>query len=143
MIKYKLFSAGGNITALVKNASQNHDLSVLAKQILLKEPKVEQVGFIFASSGNKEDFYLKMMGGELCINAARSAAFDYCKQNKTNRTKFKISGTNSIIKANLKNDEMELSLPESLIISNSKVKKGYLVNMKGIRFIVADATNLN
>lgn len=74
-MKYNIFIPAGNPTALVWDENfTNKDKININAQILEKHKFVEQVGFI------DENFSLSMAGGEVCVNAIRSAAFCFCKE---------------------------------------------------------------
>lgn len=72
-MRYEIFIPAGNPTALVWDENfTTQEKQNINNEILNKHSFVEQVGFIIA--GNSE-FKLTMAGGEVCVNALRSAAF--------------------------------------------------------------------
>ena len=74
-INYKILNPGGNKTALViGNEYSLEERRKINKNILDKNPDVEQVGFI-----STKDYKLEMAGGEFCVNATRCAIFEYLK----------------------------------------------------------------
>ncbi len=66
-----------------------------AAELMKKEPSAEQVGFVNFSGKAPE---IRMAGGELCGNAAMSAAALYCNlRNKTDEVNLRFLGVNELI----------------------------------------------
>ena len=101
-------------------------------------PKIEQVGFVTQLTDKNYDFSVEMMGGEFCVNAARSAAFLYFEQTGKRGTSFKISGLTSVVRAAVNNNVISLFLSPSLFKSSKKIEEGWLIDLQGSRFIVTE-----
>ena len=67
-ILYRLIDTAGQITAVVTTKINMEDLPKLAKSIMEKDQKVEQVGYLRGDN-------FQMMGGELSINGLLASAF--------------------------------------------------------------------
>ena len=73
-MKYKIYTPGGNPTLIIENLDNKisrNDYANISNDKMNQFPEIEQVGFM--EKGEKTDFRLQMMGGELCINALRCA----------------------------------------------------------------------
>lgn len=79
-IEYVLMDPSKNITILVETFVEVEKQKKVAKELLKKEPKAEQVGFIMSFDEN--DISIRMAGGEFCGNAAMSVAAYYAIKNK-------------------------------------------------------------
>ena len=80
-IKYIIVNPTENLTALVETYVDKNEQATIARIIMEKEKKVEQVGFL--SYKDDADIVLRMAGGEFCGNATMSAAAYLAKQNNT------------------------------------------------------------
>lgn len=74
-IDYYLINPTENITLLVETPVSRELQPFVASELLLREKRGEQVGFIGRS--NEHDISVRMAGGEFCGNAAISAAALY------------------------------------------------------------------
>jgi diaminopimelate epimerase len=74
-LSYVKCSPGGNITTLVFTGVERPQQPDIAKQIMVLQPSVEQVGFVEEPRHPRAVARLQMMGGEFCGNAARSLAW--------------------------------------------------------------------
>ena len=131
-VKYKVFFPGGNTTALVYSGQKNSFASV-SKQIMASDAVIEQVGFVLPEG---RSFRLEMMGGELCVNAARSAASWWLNEKDEREVKFNISGIDRQITAKKDKATVVLLMPGSLVVSCSAVTDGHLVVLQGISYII-------
>lgn len=116
----KFLIAGGNSTLLVWGCPAWKKSQVIKKYL----GEVEQIGFIEESNGIVS---LKMMGGELCINATIAMASQLGKEGT-----LKTSGLDQEIKFNNKNNisYLNFSLPVN--------RKGNIVLFPGIGFIYSN-----
>lgn len=132
-INFTILSPGGNDTAICgKNIRLFKTREKINNLIMKGYPNVEQVGFIDSDFKNPR---LNMAGGEFCANALRCAAL-LLLDNKFGKIKIKVSDVREKMDAGIqKNGEVFAQMP---IYSNTssiiKVKKNYLVKMKGIVF---------
>lgn len=78
-IDYYVINPTENITILVETPVGRELQPFVASELLLKEKRGEQVGFIEEKDGY--DICVRMAGGEFCGNAALSAAALYLKDN--------------------------------------------------------------
>lgn len=93
--EYYLLNPTGNITILVMTEVPAGEQPDFAAELMKKEPSAEQVGFVNFSGETPE---IRMAGGELCGNAAMSAAALYCRlENKTGDVNLRFLGVNEII----------------------------------------------
>ena len=69
IINYSILNPTGNVTALVTSAVEIEKQPYVASHIMIKEPAVEQVGFIDVKNRT-----MRMAGGEFCGNASMCAA---------------------------------------------------------------------
>ncbi|MEI8096585.1 MAG: hypothetical protein WCG73_00550 [Candidatus Moraniibacteriota bacterium] len=138
MIQYKIYSPGGNTTALVIESLSVSAYAEVANKIMLDNSKVEQVGFVVPSTKKEFDFHLEMMGGEFCVNAARSAALLYSEQTGEKDISFTISGLDSIAKATVIGNSVSLFLSGTLFRDLKTIEEGWLVDLEGSRFIVTE-----
>ena len=77
------------MTALVETSAYLSRTDI-AREIMASDSLIEQVGFILPYQDL--DFYVEMMGGELCINAASCAAYRHAKQTGKTETECGVSG---------------------------------------------------
>ncbi len=136
MNNFKVYSAGGNLTALITGHEKSSNMAKTAKKIMAANRKIEQVAFVHPYK--KSLFLLEMMGDELCVNAASCAAFDYFLKTGERNVNFNIGGIREKIRAEINNGTVTLSLPYSIIVSKSRVPEGELINLKGMRLIITD-----
>lgn len=73
-ITYSILDPTGNITALVESTVRTEQQPETARQLMLRHPEVEQVGFVRFGDGGNGLPELRMAGGEFCGNASMSAA---------------------------------------------------------------------
>ena len=73
-LSVSIFDPTGNITALVESPVEPEAQSAAAAEIMRRRPEVEQVGFVRLPPDESEAVALRMAGGEVCGNAAMSAA---------------------------------------------------------------------
>lgn len=145
-IDYYLINPTENITLLVETPVAQELQPFVASELLLREKRGEQVGFIERADGF--DISVRMAGGEFCGNAAISAAALYLKENayksnievclsgislsvkalKDNNNKFQFS-------AHLKNDSL---VDEVLFEYKEKEYKLPIIHLNGISHIIAE-----
>jgi len=136
ILDYKIYYPGGNATALV---SQNVDAalrSVVAVKIMKQNPTIEQVGFL---SETKNKLRLKMMGDELCVNAAQCAALYWHKSKKSKKIKLTIPRISEAIQSVDTGETIRLQFPKTIIRSLKTIPEGTLVNMSGIRYLLIES----
>ncbi len=138
MITYVLFSPGGNITALVSDAVALPGRALLAQAIMREDPLIEQVGFTFSIDSENLLFGLDMMGGEFCVNAARTAALFWSRKNNCKKLSLQISGFVEQCSAMIKNDMVTLEIPGTFFLRSTDIPEGKLVDFSGIRFVVGN-----
>ncbi len=138
MLRYHLFSPGGNLTALVDEPVSPFLRVDTAATIMAHDPTIEQVGFIVPPDNQSHDFVLEMMGGELCVNAARSAALFQAQRSGKKEVVFKLSGSSVLVKAMFVDGKDNLILPSSLLIAITIIPEGKLVVLQGITFIITE-----
>lgn len=137
--KYKIFNPGGNKTALVDGINYTvEEKKKINDEILSKNPKVEQVGFL-----DKKSKRLEMAGGEFCVNATRCAIFE-CLEGKQGSIDIKVSGCNGKIKGGIEEEE--------IVYANMKINKKVdsiievnenfdIIKLDGISLIVMSEEN--
>jgi diaminopimelate epimerase len=140
--KYKLFSPGGNDTALVFGVETDIEKRrKIQDEIISKHPNVEQVGFISKSSS---DPYLTMTGGEFCGNATRTAVWHYLNGSPgeiTIRVSVSAEGDEKLLKAGVSEKTLEAwtSIPVDSDVTKVVMDKGdglYWVQLDGISHLV-------
>lgn len=94
-LDYLICDPTGNITVLVKTPVSPEVQPISAREIMQREPKAEQVGFL--SDSESADIALRMAGGEFCGNATMSAAAAFAegtgiRQGEARRVSVKVSG---------------------------------------------------
>ena len=96
--KYKIFSPGGNDTALVFGIEMDIEKRrAIQDDIIAKHSNVEQVGFISEEVTKPQ---LMMTGGEFCGNAARTAAWHYL-QGQAGEIDIQVSGVDRLLRAGI------------------------------------------
>lgn len=133
MIPCHILSPGGNTTALIDAACTESELRVASSSLRATHPEVEQVGSIDLALSDPQ---LKMAGGELCINATRSAALLWSKRHSKETFAIEVSGFVGKISATVKGEYVELEIPDTVIIEKANVPEGVLIDLQGIRFVV-------
>lgn len=138
-IKFKIYNPGGNKTALVYDEEYTQsEISTINDYILNNYPQIEQVGFI-----SKENNYLKMAGGEFCVNATRCTICEFLN-GKDGVLSLSVSGAKSKLNGGIKNDNVFVKMDFKNIINPINVQlqnnnlNGYIVNLEGIEHIVLD-----
>lgn len=136
IINYQLISASGNPTAIVSSNYNPNIKKQIVNQIFLKNPKVEQIGFLY--NKNKKP-YFEMMGQEFCGNGCRSAAY-ILKNSPT----FKTTGTNKLIESKTSNISSQIKIPYQF---NSKklisIKPYFSIRiLKSIQMVILQKDNL-
>lgn len=128
-VKYIIYNPAGNITALIIGDKYTAEQKrIINNEIMMKEPKVEQVGFL-----SKEDIKLTMAGGEFCGNATRCAVSYYIKKQKS----LEIQINNQKLQAGMDENEniwCEIPIEKYEIVKLDK--NVYKVVLKGITIIV-------
>jgi len=130
-IKIKLFSPGGNTTALIEQAV-GFFKNKLAQEIIKTNPEVEQVGFL----NSDNELNLVMMGDELCINAAQCAALLWSQKLKQASLQFRMSGLNNEVAAEIWENQVTLKFDNDLIVKTQEIPEGWLVDLQGIRYVI-------
>lgn len=125
-MEYKIYSPGGNDTALVLG-DDCQDYKAVADELMARHPNVEQVGFLSLSKHK-----LTMAGGEFCGNASR-AACRYYLGGRPGSIELETAG--QLIKCGIDEDGstwLELPAPSAKQIDDGI----YLVKLGGITHIV-------
>lgn len=128
-VKYMIYNPAGNITALVIGDKYSVEQKrIINNEIMMKEPKVEQVGFL-----SNEDVKLTMAGGEFCGNATRCAVSYYIKKQKS----LEIQINNQKLQAGMdENENIWCEIPIEQYKIAELDKNIYKVILKGITIIV-------
>lgn len=133
-IRYKIYNPAGNITALViGDKYTKEEKNRINQEIMKKEKKVEQVGFI-----SETEERLTMAGGEFCGNATRSAVKYYLEKKNTTTVQLKINDYN--IRSGINDDEIwcEIPIPQDKNLIQERTKKITQVNLSGITIVLLD-----
>jgi len=130
---YTILKPGGNNTAIVEPLVLNKALKkIINDEIILRNPKVEQVGFI-----DRKNKVLEMAGGEFCGNATRCAAYLFLNK-KPGTIQIKVSGAKRKLIAGI--DRNQNVFAEMPIYKNPNriktFKNGYIVEIQGITNVV-------
>ena len=139
-IRYALFYAGGNVTALIETAVVE-DKRVEVANTLLAAPELanelmEQVGFVDRSERDPNVYRMRIAGGSLCINAARSLAAYVAGREQIESFPIEISGyTGGFISAIAKPDglnthDVSLELRLDLLLEDPIIKS-YPISLFG------------
>ena len=93
--RYLLMDPSGNITLLVLDPVPEERQPAVAAELMKKENRAEQAGFLSFPDDKKYDIGLRMAGGEFCGNASMSAAVYYGMQTgmTEGRVTVNVSGT--------------------------------------------------
>lgn len=150
-IDYYLINPTENITLLVETPVPRELQPFVASELLLREKRGEQVGFIVKS--NEHDISVRMAGGEFCGNAAISAAALYLYLGGTkNNVNVCLSGATVPVKcfgsnnskfqfgACLKNDAQ---ISEVSFEYSGKFYSLPIVSFYGISHIIADKSSVD
>lgn len=145
-IDYYLINPTENITLLVETPVPRELQPFVASELLRREKRGEQVGFIEQNS--EFDICVRMAGGEFCGNAALSAAALWLKENDyTSNIEVCLSGISLSVKAQedskskfkfsayLKNDSL---VDEISFEYKKKTYKLPIVHLNGISHIIAE-----
>ena len=141
MYDYKIFDPCGNITALVRGGFAEYERGNISKEIMAKNPTVEQVGFVDFTDSTVE---LTMAGGEFCGNAcACSALYHYTVYNKADVC-VKICGMslNARVNAEKSGYSVLVDMPKALSVEkteltlNNKKISPYIVDLGDIKHII-------
>lgn len=145
-IDYYLINPTENITLLVETPVHQELQPFVASELLLREKRGEQVGFI--ENSGEYDISVRMAGGEFCGNAVLSAAALYLKE-KAYKSDIQVclSGISLSVKA-LKDSKSKFQFSahlknDSIVdeISFEYEKKAYklpIVHLNGISHIIAE-----
>lgn len=97
IINFTKLSPGGNDTIIVQSAVPAAERAEIART-LMSSPYVggEQVGYLTLAPSSGIDARLDMMGGELCVNALRSAATVLASDSKKTSVRLASSGTDEV-----------------------------------------------
>jgi diaminopimelate epimerase len=139
-INYYIANPSGNITAIVTDC--NKDYNLINKQIMKKNPKVEQVGFIIKEDSSKKMIKFLMAGGEFCGNAIRCVKLIFCTKNKLKNCIIIVN--NITINFALINSDAKITIKKSDIYSSTKIinQNTKYVTLKGISYIIIDEQSL-
>jgi diaminopimelate epimerase len=131
---YRVYSPGGNITALVRGLEPLACKRRLIQDLIMeKRPDVEQVGFVGVDTDNPE---LTMTGGEFCGNAARAAAWHYLG-GEPGGLSLRVSGAAGVIKAGVAaNLDAWAEAPVRGCRAEPEGDGAYWVAMEGISHLV-------
>lgn len=131
---------GGNTTALVKDKIPRRLQSIIARKIMKKMPKVEQVGFIEKPKNKKAIARLQMMGGEFCGNSTRSLGWLLFRGNP-GKTKLEVSGCGKLLKVKINqkgNVKTEMPIKLSLSSVQKTKDKYWVVSLYGITHVIIE-----
>lgn len=135
-VKFVKLWPGGNTTAVVTEPIQRDKHAELAQEIMTENEDIEQVGYLETSSNPDAACRLQMMGGEFCMNATRSAAYYYAKQNNLKKMLMEASGCSELIEVEIEGETTHITLPSGFYLKSTK-KDGYtIIDLSGIRHIV-------
>lgn len=141
---YYVLNPTNNVTVLVESQFPVEVQPFIAKKLLEKEKRAEQVGFILESESQKEYIKIRMSGGEFCGNACMAAACFVKNQNSTSENiSISISGCNDAVNVSVaENDLYTVDMPKpirieeiSLEINKSKIICP-IVHFEGISHII-------
>lgn len=157
---YTILDPTGNITALVESAVRITEQPAAAKELMLRHPEVEQVGFVRfpspdeeGSAGPEPAVRLRMAGGEFCGNASMSAAALYYYRNgikEAGSVILEVSGTSGPVRVDLAPGDSPESFRGAVhmpgIISAEMTDLSFgpvsgdlmLIGMEGISHIIID-----
>ncbi|MBP9670313.1 hypothetical protein KBD75_02840 [Candidatus Woesebacteria bacterium] len=113
-MSYKKINTSGQITAVITEEININDLPTIAKSIMVRDPLIEQVGYL-------QNTRFTMMGGELSINGLIAGAYVIGQSGKINNFSF-----------TLKEENLTLTLPRTLVIDIQQD----IVCLKGITYQV-------
>lgn len=138
-ISFKIYNPGGNKTGLVldNNYSKSEYLEI-NNYILENYPDIEQVGFI-----SKENNRLNMAGGEFCVNASRSAIYNFL-DGKDGEIYISVSGNDELIYGGIFNGKVFVKMPFKNVFRKIQLTlqqnnlNAYMVILDGIEHIVID-----
>ena len=144
--EYYLINPTGNITVLVMTEIPVSEQPRLAAELMKKEPSAEQVGFVNFSGKTPE---IRMAGGELCGNAAMSAAALYFSlKNQTGTVSLRFLGVDEIIPVSVEKREdgyictAEMPVPKKiskkLLTFDGTEYEFSAVEFKGITHLVSE-----
>lgn len=143
MIHYQLFLPGGNLTALVDQFVDPQQRILVSNEILRKNPKIEQVGFLTIDTHDDNLLRLEMAGGEFCVNAARCAAYWHARHTMSSTVFLKVSGFSFKLVAQVAGGRVSLDLPAELCKSSKEIPEGHMLDLQGIRFILIEESIIN
>lgn len=134
-IKYQLYSASGNPTAIIYGQYFSAIKADINKQIFNTNPIVEQIGYIYQKNSKP---YFEMMGNEFSGNGCRIAGYSLLN-GKNGIIKFNTSGTKKEIIIKIINYNSTLTL--SYCFDKNKIIKnnfGFLIKLFGSYIFVLD-----
>lgn len=148
-IDYYFINPTENITLLVETPVPRELQPFVACELLRKEKRGEQVGFI--EKNDEYDISVRMAGGEFCGNAALSAAAVYLKNNSyKSDISVCLSGISLFVTAAYGNDfdkfqfsakiKNNAQISETSFEYNGKKYKLPIISLGGISHIVAEAS---
>lgn len=145
-IDYYLMNPTENITLLVETPVPQELQPFVASELLLREKRGEQVGFI--ENSGEYDISVRMAGGEFCGNAALSAAALWLEENDyKSDVKVCLSGISLSVKAQ---EDSKSKFKFSAYLKNGSIvdeisfeykEKAYklpIVHLNGISHIIAE-----
>lgn len=159
---YYLVNPTNNVTILVESQFSAEVQPFVAKKLLEKEKRAEQVGFITNEVGDSYDIKVRMSGGEFCGNACMAAAAVFLDRNNSKKENIGVSISGCEKTVNVTIDSFENgcymcsvdmpdcdSVSEIKAVINSQNKTLPIVHYKGISHILikdklskSDAENL-
>ncbi len=109
---YKLIDTAGQITGVVTNLFSKNQRADLARDIMLANQRIEQVGFLTWAKNYNSPAKFTMMGDELCINGTLAAG--YLVSQKTGLTDVAVatSGLNNLVKISRTGNLVSATFPD-------------------------------
>src|ERR1700722_2683923 len=125
---------GGNPTVLLDGRRQptgTLDGAAIARRVM-REPSIggEQVGYLVNAHDPKLANRLEMMGGELCINAIRSAAKVLSEESGSAAVEFEASGVFGVVRATVGGDDVEVRFTTPVRVDSLAIDL-WLVELSG------------
>ncbi len=137
---YVVLWPGGNTTAIVTDEVQRSDQAQVAREIMEGNKEIEQVGYMEHPVDKTAACRLQMMGGEFCMNATRSAAYYFAKQNNLKKLEVEASGSDKLIDVEIEGESTHITLPSGFYIASTK-KAGYtVIDLSGIRHLITSGS---
>ena len=120
-VDYYKITPGGNGTVLVTTPVPATKRKSVAKKILLKEKKMEQVGFVVSPKNTKASARLEMAGGEFCGNALRALGVLAEKETGTNKILLETSTSDTPLIVTVGAETSTVTLPLSFFSQRNNI----------------------